>query len=106
MVETFNYLIGIIVETVDELDGYKVLTGKNLGQEKILIICRNLTQKSNEDLNAFFGRIRVNIHDSEFDRIYLNGDNFLENMKLEEDKWKVVLLEEEFKKRMFEGLEI
>jgi adenine-specific DNA-methyltransferase len=105
LVETFNYLIGLVVETIDELDGYRVVTGKNLAGEKIFIIWRNLAQKSNEDLNAFFGRIRVNIHDSEFDRIYVNGDNFLENMKLEEDKWKVVLLEEEFKKRMFEATE-
>lgn len=105
LVETFNYLIGLVVETIDELDGYKVVTGKNLAEEKILIIWRNLAQKNNEDLNAFFGRIRVNIHDSEFDRIYVNGDNYLENMKLEEDKWKVVLIEEEFKKRMFEYVE-
>lgn len=104
LVETFNYLIGLVVETVDVLDGYKVITGKNLDDEKILIIWRNLSQKSNDDLNAFFGRIRVNIHDSEFDQIYVNGDNYLENMKLEEDKWKVVLIEEEFKKRMFESV--
>lgn len=102
LIETFNYLIGLIVETIDELDGYKVITGKNLDDEKILIIWRNLSEKNNEDLNAFFARIRVNIHDSEFDRIYVNGDNYLENMKLAEDKWKVVLIEEEFKKRMFE----
>ena len=105
LVETFNYLIGLVVETIDELDGNKVVTGKNLAEEKILIIWRNLAQKDNDDLNAFFSRIRVNIHDSEFDRIYVNGDNFLENMKLEEDKWKVVLIEEEFKKRMFENME-
>lgn len=102
LVETFNYLIGLVVETIDELDDYKVITGKNLADEKILILWRNLAQKNNEDLNAFFGRIRISIHDSEFDRIYVNGDNYLENMKLEEDKWKVVLIEEEFKKRMFE----
>ena len=34
------------------------------------------------------------------------GDNYLENMKLEEDKWKVVLIEEEFKKRMFENVNV
>jgi adenine-specific DNA-methyltransferase len=105
LVETFNYLIGLVVETIDEFDGYKVVTGKNLAEEKILIIWRNLSEKNNEELNAFFSRIRVNIHDSEFDRIYVNGDNYLENMKLAEDKWKVVLLEEEFKKRMFESIE-
>ncbi len=106
LVETFNYLIGLVVESIDVLDGYKVITGHNLGNEKILILWRNLNEKNNEDLNNFFGRIRVNIHDSEFDRIYVNGDNYLENMKIAEEKWKVVLIEEEFKKRMFENTEI
>ena len=106
LIETFNYLIGLIVETIDTLDNYKVITGHNLSDEKILIIWRNLKNKSNENLNNFFGRIRVNIRDSEFDRIYLNGDNYLENMKIAEEKWKVVLIEEEFKKRMFENFEL
>lgn len=104
LVETFNYLIGLVVETIDVLDGYKVITGHNLENEKILIIWRNLKEKNNEDLNSFFGRIRVSIHDSEFDQIFVNGDNHLENMKIAEEKWKVVLIEEEFKKRMFENI--
>ncbi len=103
LVETFNYLIGLVVETIDVLDGYKVITGHNLENEKILIIWRNLKEKNNEDLNSFFGRIRVSIHDSEFDQIYVNGDNYLENMKIAEEKWKLILIEEEFKKRMFEN---
>ena len=39
---------------------------------------------------------------SEFDLIYVNGDNLLPNLRRDEDKWKVVLIEEEFTKRMFE----
>ncbi|HMN26234.1 MAG TPA: DNA methyltransferase [Ignavibacteriaceae bacterium] len=104
LVETFNYLIGLVVETIDVLDGYKVITGHNLENEKILIIWRNLKEKSNEDLNSFFARLRISIHDSEFDQIFVNGDNHLENMKIAEEKWKVVLIEEEFKKRMFENI--
>ncbi|MCE1187632.1 MAG: site-specific DNA-methyltransferase [Ignavibacteria bacterium] len=103
LVETFNYLLGLVVNTIDELDGFRVITGELLNSEKILVIWRNTREKNNEDLNSFFSRIRVNIKDSEFDRIYVNGDNFLENMKIGEEKWKVVLIEEEFKKLMFEG---
>ena len=39
---------------------------------------------------------------SEFDLIYVNGDNLLPNLRRDEDKWKVALIEEEFTKRMSE----
>ena len=39
---------------------------------------------------------------SEFDLIYVNGVNLLPNLRRDEDKWKVVIIEEEFTKRMFE----
>ena len=34
--------------------------------------------------------------------VTVNGDNHLENLKTGEDSWKVVLIEEEFMKRMFD----
>lgn len=42
----------------------------------------------------------------EFDVIYVNGSNNLPNLKLDEENWKVRLIEEEFMKRMWgeEGL--
>ena len=39
---------------------------------------------------------------SEFDLIYVNGDNLLPNLRRDEDNWKVVIIEEEFTKRIFE----
>lgn len=102
LVETFNYLIGLVVEHSYAAKGYRVVTGKNLKGEKILVVWRNLTQHSNKDLNEFLQKSQYNPLDMEFDRIYVNGDNNVENMKLGEEKWKVVLIEEEFKKRMFE----
>lgn len=102
LIETFNYLIGLNVESYDTKDGYVWLTGKTTDEENVIVIWRNLNEKSNQDLNDFFKTIRVNPRDREFDRIYVNGDNFLENIKIADEKWKVVLIEEEFKKRMFE----
>jgi adenine-specific DNA-methyltransferase len=32
----------------------------------------------------------------------VNGDNNLENLKICEERWKVTLIEEEFKRLMFE----
>lgn len=42
------------------------------------------------------------LKDSEFDLIYVNGDNNVENLKAPDDTWKVRLIEEEFHSRMFD----
>ena len=104
MVETFNYLIGLNVETMRwPKDGYCVVEGTtHIGNERTLVIWRNCNKVSNEDLNEFFRKQAYCSTDSEFDKIYVNGDNTLPNIKTDEEHWKVVLIEEEFKKRMFE----
>ncbi len=40
--------------------------------------------------------------DCEFDLIYVNGDNNLENLKAPDDTWKVRLTEEDFHRLMFD----
>lgn len=104
MVETFNYLIGLNVETLRyPKDGYCVVEGTtHIGNERTLVIWRNCNKVSNEDLNEFFRKQAYCTTDSEFNKIYVNGDNTLPNIKTDEEHWKVVLIEEEFKKRMFE----
>jgi len=65
-------------------------------------------QKSNEALDEFFKKQQYNTLDSEFDVIYVNGDNNLMNVPLDPDKegveprYKVRLIEEEFKQLMFD----
>lgn len=56
MVETFNYLIGLNVETLRyPKDGYCVVEGTtHIGNERTLVIWRNCNKVSNEDLNEFF----------------------------------------------------
>ena len=104
MVETFNYLIGLNVETLRyPKDGYCVVEGyTHIGNEHTLVIWRDCEKVSNEALNEFFRKQAYSTTDSEFDKIYVNGDNTLPNIKTDEEHWKVVLIEEEFKKRMFE----
>jgi adenine-specific DNA-methyltransferase len=104
MVETFNYLIGLVVGSYSvPKPGIVVVTGKNLSDEKILVVWRNCSQYDNESLNQFLAKSQYNPLDNEFDRIYVNGNNNVENLKIGDERWKVVLIEEEFKKRMFEG---
>ena len=106
MVETFNYLIGLNVETEDwfENDHICVVQGKTHRRGlKTLVIWRNCEEIDNEKLCRFFERMDFRTHDSEFDLIYVNGDNTLPNLRRDEENWKVVLTEEEFAKRMFEN---
>ena len=69
-------------------------------------------EKANRDLEAFFRKQQYNTLDSEFDVIYVNGDNNLMNVPLDPDKegveprYKVRLIEEEFKRLMFDVKEI
>lgn len=106
MVETFNYLIGLNVETEDwfENDNICVVQGKTHRRGlKTLVIWRNREEIDNEKLCRFFERMDFRTRDTEFDLIYVNGDNTLPNLRRDEENWKVVLTEEEFQKRMFEN---
>ena len=104
LVETFNYLIGLIVESYAvPKEGYVVVTGKNLAGESILVVWRDCTLHNSTALNQFLEKSKYNPLDSEYDRIYVNGDNNVENLKTGDERWKVVLIEEEFGKRMFEN---
>lgn len=104
LVETFNYLIGLKVQRISyPKSDICVVEGYNRKEEHILIIWRDCTKVSNEDLNEFFRRMAYSTRDKEFDKIYVNGDNNLENLKTDADTWKVTLIEQEFSKRMFEA---
>ena len=105
MVETFNYLIGLNVETEDWYrdENICVVQGHTHRDNlHALVIWRNCKEIDNEQLNQFFERMNFRTRDSEFDLIYVNGDNLLPNLRRDEDNWKVVLIEEEFTKRIFE----
>ena len=73
-------------------------------QEKVLIVWRKLTGDIEQDnlmLDEWFQKNRISTRDFEFDTIYVNGSNNLPNLKLDEENWKVRLIEEEFMKRMW-----
>lgn len=106
LVETFNYLIGLNVRTIYNSNGFKIIEGYDRKEENILVIWRNLEEKSSNNLDELFKKLRVNSRDYAFDKIFVNGDNNLENLKLDTDIWKVNLIEKEFKKRMFDVQDI
>jgi len=99
LVETFNYLLGLVVKRIELLKDYLVVEGQNLKKEKILIIWRD--GQSSDELNEFFKKMDWSVYDREFDTIYVNGDNNLDNLRKDEDHFKVKLIEQEFKRLMF-----
>lgn len=112
LVETFNWLLGLRVHTMDLIRGFHVVTGRLPGQgnsengEKALIIWRDTAENPNEKLDEFFGKQAYNTLDQEFDVIYVNGDNNLQNLRRDDQTWKVRLIEEEFHRLMWDVEEI
>lgn len=102
LVETFNYLIGLTVESIQLIRGYLVVVGHSNDGERILVIWRDVEKHSNGELEAFCDTMEFNPHDHEFDLIYVNGDNNLQNLRKNEETWKVRLIEEAFHTLMFE----
>ena len=91
-----------------EADGpywFRTVTGATPDGRRTLVIWRKLTGEPEHDnlvLNEWFTRQGYSAKDSEFDLIYVNGSNNLENLKTPDDLWKVRLIEEDFHRLMFE----
>lgn len=130
--ETFNYLIGLSVysqskisyfsaekssmpayESAVELKnddggvyGFRQIEGTLPDGRRALVIWRTITGDtlaSNAALDAYFSKYRINPADREYDIIYVNGDNNLENLHTDEDKWKVEMIEKVFNEKMWEA---
>ena len=84
---------------------FRTVTGATPDGRRTLIIWRKLTGEPEQDnlvLDEWFTRHGYSSKESEFDLIYVNGGNNLENLKDAGDLWKVRLIEEDFQRLMFE----
>jgi adenine-specific DNA-methyltransferase len=129
--ETFNYLIGLNVVHQDALRFFKAVKNNNKEYEgsvdlnpdkngeyvfkqiegylndnrRVLVLWRNITGnliESNAALDTYFQKSRNNSSNRDYDIIYVNGDNNLENLRSPNEAWKVIITEKEFLDRMFE----
>jgi adenine-specific DNA-methyltransferase len=101
-------LKGRIREAEDGPWWFRTVTGTTPDGRKTLVIWRKLAGEPEQDnlvLDAWFKTQRYSAKDSEFDLIYVNGDNNLENLCQPDDTWKVRLIEEDFHRLMFEEVE-
>jgi adenine-specific DNA-methyltransferase len=102
LVETFNWLLGLTVKHIDVIRGVRVVEGTNPESDRALVIWRNLDETDNDALDEWFEKQDYNTRDQEYDLIYVNGDNNLENLRRGDQTWKVRLIEEEFGRLMFD----
>ncbi|NVK20861.1 MAG: site-specific DNA-methyltransferase [Methylocystaceae bacterium] len=102
MVETFNYLLGLRVKTMRRSKGIYEVTGTMPDGDNTLIIWRNTNECDNDALDEWFQKQQYNTRDMEFDLIFVNGDNNLENLRRADETWKVRLTEETFHTLMFD----
>lgn len=83
---------------------FREVKGTTPDGRKTLIVWRKLTGNLDEDnlaLDEWFIEHQYTSKDSEFDLIYVNGGNNLENLKTPDDTWKVRVIEDDFHRLMF-----
>ncbi len=84
---------------------FRIVTGTTPDGLRALVIWRKLTGDPEQDnlvLDEWFTKQGYSSKDSEFDVIYVNGGNNLENLRTSEEHWKVRLIEEDFHRLMFD----
>jgi adenine-specific DNA-methyltransferase len=86
---------------------FRIVEGVTPEGRKTLIVWRKLTGDLEQDnlvLDVWMkDRLKISTKDFEFDLIYVNGDNNLENLRLPDDTWKVRLIEDDFHRLMFDA---
>lgn len=110
LVETFNWLLGLKVDSIKSQKGFLRVEGYKRagGRTRTLIIWRTLSDDpiaDNETLDAYLGlkkvkgrvSIDVNPADTDYDFIYVNGSH-----TLNDPHNKVHLIEETFQRLMFD----
>ena len=96
--ETFNYLLGLQVRTMQMKEETLVIEGENPAAETVLVIWRNVEAMDNEKLETFVSKtLRVNTADTEYAAIYINGDT-----TLNDPHKKILLTEQVFHDLMFD----
>ncbi|MDE2703979.1 MAG: site-specific DNA-methyltransferase [Gemmatimonadota bacterium] len=98
-------LVGRLTKEKEAPHWFRMVTGSMPDGRNALIIWRKLTgnmERDNLVLNEWFRGQGHLDNCREFDLIYVNGSNNLENLKSKKDLWMVRLIEDDFHRLMFE----
>ena len=99
--ETFNFLLGLRLESRRRLDGILAITGTDAEGRHCLILWRNLNETDNAALDKWFPKHRGKFPKS-LNLIYANGDHTLNALKQKGDAWTAQTIEPVFRELMFE----
>ena len=99
--ETFNYLIGLRVESRQRIDGVLAIIGTDAEGKRTLILWRDLDEMNNATLDDWFTRSRELFPAP--DIIYINGDHTLNALRDKAEHWTAKAAESVFRELMFEG---
>ena len=99
--ETFNYLVGLRVESRRRIDGVLAITGNDAVGRCCLILWRNLDEVDHGALDAWFDRNRESFRE-QLDVVYTNGDHTLNAMRKPGEIWIAEAIEPILRKSMFE----
>jgi adenine-specific DNA-methyltransferase len=98
LVATFNFLLGLSVQTSRSFkwgeSNYVRVTGTDLEGKRICVIWRTAPTDDQLDAETKWMQETV-LADIDYDKLYINGESTLPD---------ALLIEEEFKRRMFEGV--
>lgn len=102
--ETFNYLLGLRMESRRRIDNVLAITGKDASGDKCLVLWRDLEKTSNSSLDRWFEAHRRDFPEA-FDLIYVNGDHTLNAVRQQGETWIAETIEPVFRELMFEDSE-
>ena len=100
--ETFNYLIGLRLESHRQMDGVLAISGTDPQGRKCLILWRNLNDTDNTALEVWLDRYRARFP-GVVDLVYVNGDHTLNALKQPNESWSAKTIEPTFRELMFSG---
>ena len=100
--ETFNYLIGLRMESRRRIDGVLAIAGVDASERKCLVLWRDSEKTDNASLDRWFEDNRKQFPES-LDRIYVNGDHTLNAVRKRGEAWVAETTEPVFRELMFEG---
>ena len=98
--ESFNYLIGLHVESRRMLGDVLATIGVDSGRRRCLVLWRNCEKVCNKALEAWFADNRGRF-DGSFDVVYVNGDHTLNAIKVLDENWTAESIEPAFRELMF-----
>ena len=99
--ETFNFLLGLRVESRRRLDGVLAIAGRDAEGRHCLILWRDLEATDNDSLEAWFADNRARLPDL-LDLVYVNGDHTLNAIRQPGETWTAETIEPVFRELMFE----